>query len=130
MYQGLLAEHIQNPRNIGAVEHPSGLGDVRNPVCDDRMQLTIRIEEGWIVEARYKVYGCAPTIAAGSVLTEMIEGRRVDEALQITRHDINNALGGLPAARFHCAALAVEALESAILDWRRRQRDHLAAPAS
>ncbi|MBI4469622.1 MAG: iron-sulfur cluster assembly scaffold protein [Acidobacteria bacterium] len=120
MYQGLLAEHIQNPRNVGSIDRPSGVGNVRNPICDDRMQLTLRIEGEKIIEARFKVYGCAPTIATGSVLTEMIAGRTIDEALQISRHQVSDALGGLPGARLHCAALAVEALDSAILDWRRR----------
>lgn len=121
MYQGLLAEHIQNPRNVGTVAQASGVGDVRNPVCDDRMQLTIRIEDARIAEAQFKVYGCAPTIATGSILTEMIQGKTVDEASLINRHQISDALGGLPGARLHCATLAVDALAAAILDWRRKK---------
>jgi nitrogen fixation NifU-like protein len=121
LYQGKLAQLIQNPRHVGELPNPSGVGEVVNPVCDDRMRLSIVVSEGIITDARFKVYGCAPTIATGAMAAELIQGQPVDEALQISRDDISRAVGGLPNTKIHCATLAVDAIWAAIQDWRRRQ---------
>lgn len=114
MYSAQIAEHITNPRNVGELESPSGVGDVTNEVCLDRIRLTIRVEGDTLIEAKVKANGCAPTIAAASVLTELIIGRTLQELRSLARKDIANSLGHLPPAKAHCTALAIEALRAAI----------------
>jgi nitrogen fixation NifU-like protein len=114
MYSPQLAEHIANPRNVGEVENPSGVGEATNEVCLDRIRLSLRVENGHLIDARVKAAGCPPTIAAASVLTELIIGRSVKEVLALTRRDVANALGHLPPAKAHCAALAIDALQNAL----------------
>jgi NifU-like protein involved in Fe-S cluster formation len=116
MYSQQVAEHIANPRNVGELEDPSGIGDVTNEVCLDRIRLTIRIEDGRLIAARVKMYGCPPTIAAASVLTELIIGKSLVELEKLNRKDIADALGRLPATKMHCAMLAIDALRAAIED--------------
>ena len=118
MYTNEVAEHIANPRNVGEIENPSGTGDVVNQVCMDRLRLTIRVEGETVVEAKVKVRGCPPSIAAASVLTELIQGRTLNELEAMTREDVACALGRLPPAKMHCAVLAIEALRAAIDDSR------------
>jgi NifU-like protein involved in Fe-S cluster formation len=119
MYSPQVAEHIANPRNVGELDDPSGIGDVINEVCMDRIRLTVRVEEGCVSEAKVQAHGCPPTIAAASALTELIVGRSLDELQSFTRRDIVDALGRLPAAKMHCASLAIEALRGAIDSSRR-----------
>jgi nitrogen fixation NifU-like protein len=114
MYSPQVAEHIANPRNVGELDQPSGIGDVTNEVCLDRIRLTIRIEDQKLVEAKVKASGCPPTIAAASVLTELIIGRSIQELSLLTRKDVIDALGHLPPAKSHCAVLAIDALRAAI----------------
>ena len=114
MYSAQIAEHIANPRNVGELESPSGVGDVTNEVCLDRIRLTIRVEGETLIAAKVKANGCAPTIAAASVLTEMIIGRTLRDLGSLARKDIAKALGHLPPAKAHCTALAIEALRTAI----------------
>jgi nitrogen fixation NifU-like protein len=114
MYSPQVAEHIANPRNVGELDHASGTGDVTNEVCLDRIRLTVRIEGETLVDAKVKASGCPPTIAAASVLTELIIGRSIQELSLLTRKDVVDALGHLPPAKSHCAVLAIDALRSAI----------------
>lgn len=114
MYSSQIADHIANPRNVGDLEHPTGVGDVTNEVCLDRIRLSLRVDGNKVTDARVKASGCPPTIAAASVLTEMIIGRSVDELQSLTRKDVADALGHLPPAKSHCAALAIDALRAAI----------------
>jgi nitrogen fixation NifU-like protein len=114
MYSEQVADHIANPRNVGEIESPSGVGDVTNEVCLDRIRLSIRILNDVVVEAKFKAKGCPPTIAAASALTELIIGRSLSEARRLTREDVIKALRRLPAAKKHCAVLAIDALVSAI----------------
>lgn len=114
MYSPQVAEHIANPRNVGELENPSGVGDVTNEVCLDRIRLTVRVEGERLIEAKVKASGCPPTIAAASMLSEMIIGRSVEEIGSLTRKDVADALGHLPPAKAHCAALAIDALRAAI----------------
>jgi len=116
MYSSQIADHIANPRNVGELEKPSGIGDVTNEVCLDRIRLTVRLENGTLVDAKVKASGCPPTIAAGSVLTELIIGRSISELQLISRKDVARELGHLPPAKAHCAALAIEALHAALDD--------------
>lgn len=119
MYTPEVARHIASPSNVGEIENPSGTGDVTNAVCMDRIRLTVRIEGDRLGEARVQASGCPPTIAAASVLTELIIGRRLTELDGLTKHDVASALGRLPAAKQHCASLAIEALQAALADARR-----------
>jgi nitrogen fixation NifU-like protein len=114
MYTPQVADHIANPRNVGELEEPSGTGDVTNEVCLDRIKLTVRIAGERLVEAKVKASGCPPTIAAASVLTELIIGRSMGELRSLTRKDVVDALGHLPPAKSHCAVLAIDALRAAI----------------
>src|SRR5215831_15337605 len=116
MYSSQIADHIANPRNIGELETPSGIGDVTNEVCLDRIRLTVRLEKDKVVDARIKASGCPPTIAAASVLTELIIGRSLKELYSIRREDVARELGHLPPAKAHCAALAIDALRAALDD--------------
>lgn len=120
MYSKQVAEHIANPRNVGELESPSGVGDVINEVCMDRIRLTVRADGERLSEAKVKAQGCPPTIAAASALTELITGRPISELHALSRADIIDALGHLPPAKKHCAALALEALREALDDIKRR----------
>ena len=110
----IAADHIANPRNSGELEDPSGVGDVVNEVCQDRIRLTIKIEDGIISQARFKASGCPPTLASASVLTVLIVNRSPADARALDRNDIIRALGRLPAAKLHCAILAIDALRQAL----------------
>lgn len=114
MYSDQVADHIANPRNVGELDSPSGVGDVTNQVCMDRIRLTVKIAGSKVTDARVKAQGCPPTIAAASCLSEMIIGRPVAELESLNRTHITEALGRLPAAKAHCAALAIEALRAAL----------------
>jgi nitrogen fixation protein NifU and related proteins len=119
MYSPQVASHIANPRNVGELDNPSGAGDVTNEVCMDRIRLTVRVEGDCVSDARVKASGCPPTIAAASALTELIIGRSLAELDALVRKDVIDALGRLPAAKLHCASLAIEALRAALEDSRR-----------
>ncbi|HXG93905.1 MAG TPA: iron-sulfur cluster assembly scaffold protein [Blastocatellia bacterium] len=119
MYSPQVADHIANPRNVGELDRPSGTGDVINEACMDRIRLTIRVEGNTLIDAKVKAHGCPPTIAAASVLTELIIARSLDEVELLTRKDIVDALGRLPPAKMHSAALAIDALRAAIEDVQR-----------
>ncbi len=114
MYSPQIAEHIANPRNVGELDNPSGIGDVTNEVCLDRIRLSVRVKGNRLTEAKVKASGCPPTIAAASVLTELIIGRSLQEIESLTRKDVADALGRLPPAKAHCAVLAIDALRIAI----------------
>lgn len=114
MYSPQIAEHIANPRNVGEIDNPSGVGDVTNEVCLDRIRLTIRLEGGRITDAKIKASGCPPTLAAASVLTELIIGKSISQIETLARNDIATALGHLPPAKKHCSALAIDALRAAM----------------
>lgn len=119
MYSKQVAEHIANPRNVGELESASGVGDVTNEVCRDRIRLTIKVEGDRLVDARVQAHGCPPTIAAASALTELIIGRSLAELESLNRKSVTAALGHLPATKLHCAALAIEALRAAVENSQR-----------
>jgi NifU-like protein involved in Fe-S cluster formation len=114
MYTPQVADHIAHPRNVGELENPSGVGDVTNEVCLDRIKLTIAVDGARLIQAKIKAQGCPPTIAAASALTELIIGRSIADLRLIARKDIVGSLGRLPAAKMHCASLAIDALRAAI----------------
>jgi nitrogen fixation NifU-like protein len=113
-YSEIFKDHIANPRNAGELSNANAIAEETNPVCGDRLRLSLRINDGRIDAARFLAYGCAPTLACGSVLTEMIEGVSVVDANSLTRKQIVDALGGLSPQKQHAAALAIETLQRAL----------------
>jgi NifU-like protein involved in Fe-S cluster formation len=113
-YSSTFTDHIQNPRNVGEFSDASAVAEETNPVCGDRLRLSLRIIEGKIEGARFLAYGCPPTLACGSVLTELLDGKTVSEATRLARRDLLDALGGLPSRKHHAAALAIETLRTAL----------------
>jgi nitrogen fixation NifU-like protein len=115
-YSDVFKDHLANPRNGGELPDENAFAEETNPVCGDRMRLSLRLRNGRIEAARFLAYGCPPTLACGSVLAEMIEGMTVEEALKLTRKEIVSAVGGLSAQKQHAAALAIETLQAALAD--------------
>ena len=113
-YSEAFKDHIANPRNAGELPDANASGEETNPVCGDRMRLSLRVSDGRIEAARFLAYGCPPTLVCGSVLTELITGKTIEEAARLTRKDLLDALGGLPSRKQHAAALALETLRAAI----------------
>ena len=116
-YGEKVMEHFKNPLNVGEIENPDGVGHVGNPVCGDIMELYIRVNDGTIVDAKFKTFGCGAAIATSSMVTEMVKGKSIEEALKISNQAVAEALGGLPPIKLHCSVLAEEALKSAIEDY-------------
>ena len=122
MYNEKVMEAFKNPQNIGEIEDYSGLGKVGNASCGDIMQITLKIENDVIVDAKFKTFGCAAAIATSSTATQMVIGMTVDEALKLTNKAVVEKLEGLPPQKIHCSVLAEEAIKAAIEDYRRRQK--------
>jgi nitrogen fixation protein NifU and related proteins len=122
LYSEQIREHFANPRNVGSIENPSGRAIVRSPVDSDTVLITLRIENDIIQDVRFKCMGCAVAIACSSVATEMVRGRHVEEAYEITKQSVAESLGGIPEYKMLCSNLAPEAIRMAIDDWRSRQR--------
>ncbi len=117
LYSEKVIEHFKNPRNVGEMENPDGIGHVGNPLCGDIMELYIKVNNGIIVDAKFKTFGCGAAIATSSMVTEMVKGKSIDEALGISNKAVAEALDGLPPVKMHCSTLAEEALKSAIEDY-------------
>ena len=115
-YSEEVVEHFRNPRNVGEIENPDGIGHVGNAVCGDIMDLYLRVNGGTIVDVNFKTFGCDAAIATSSMVTGLVKGKSVAEALKISNRAVVDALGGLPPIKMHCSVLAEEALKSAIDD--------------
>ena len=113
-YSEAFKDHITNPRNAGDLPDANASGEETNPVCGDRMRLSLRVRERRIEAAGFLAYGCPPTLVCGSILTELAMGKTVEEALRLTRKDLLDAIGGLPSRKQHAAALAIETLRAAL----------------
>jgi len=120
-YTEKVKEHFFHPRNVGEIKNADGIGKVGNPTCGDVMAIYIKVKDNRISEIKFKTFGCTAAIATSSVLTEMAKGKTLDEALKITRDDVANELGGLPAIKLHCSNLAADALREAIKDYRSKK---------
>lgn len=117
-YSEKVMDHFMNPRNVGEIEDASGVGTVGNAKCGDIMKMYLKIsEDGVITDCKFKTFGCGAAIATSSMATELIKGRTVDEALQLTNSAVVEALDGLPAVKVHCSVLAEEAVKKALADY-------------
>jgi nitrogen fixation NifU-like protein len=122
VYSDEVMDHFRNPRNVGFIENADGVGKVGNPVCGDIMELTIKVEDGIIEDAKFRTFGCGAAIATSSMVTELVKGKSIEEALEISNKAVVEALGGLPPVKLHCSVLAEQALKSAIEDYRQKQK--------
>ena len=122
MYNEKVMDVFKNPKNVGEIENPSGTGLVGNASCGDIMQITLKIENDVIVDAKFKTFGCAAAIATSSTATEMIKGMTVEEALKVTHRRVVEVLGGLPSQKLHCSVLAEEAIKKAIEDYQSKKQ--------
>lgn len=118
-YSDKVMDHFRNPRNVGEIENPDGIGKVGNPICGDVMVLYIKVKDGKIVDAKFKTFGCGAAIATSSMITEMVKGKSVKEALEISNKAVAEALDGLPPVKMHCSVLGEQALKSAIEDYQK-----------
>jgi nitrogen fixation NifU-like protein len=120
MYSQKVMEHFMNPRNVGEMPDADGIGTEGNPVCGDVMKLYIKVKDDRIVDAKFQTFGCGAAIAVSSMITEMVKGKTLDEAMQISKEAVAEALGGLPPQKMHCSNLGADALKKAIEDYRQK----------
>jgi len=123
MYSEKVLDHFRNPRNVGEIEDADGVGTVGNPVCGDMMSVYIKVEDDKIEDIKFRTFGCGAAIATTSMTTELAKGKTLDEAMEITRQDVADELGGLPPVKMHCSNLAADALHEAIEDYRKKKGD-------
>jgi nitrogen fixation protein NifU and related proteins len=121
LYSEQIREHFANPRNVGSIENPSGRAIVRSPLDSDTVLITLHIENEVIQDVRFKCMGCAVAIACSSIATEMVRGKHVEEAYELTKQSVAESLGGIPEYKMRCSNLAPDAIRMAIDDWRSRQ---------
>ena len=122
MYSEKVMDHFANPRNCGIIENASGEGTVGNPTCGDLMTIYIDVDENEVIQdIKFETFGCGAAIATSSMITEIAKGMTVDEALEITRNDVADALDGLPPIKMHCSNLAADALTEAIKDYKSKK---------
>ena len=121
LYTDKVMDHFEHPRNVGVIEDADGVGEVGNPVCGDIMKMYLKVEDDKIVDVKFKTFGCGSAIATSSMATELIKGKPVSEARQLTNKAVAEALDGLPDYKMHCSVLAQEAIESALKDYESRQ---------
>ncbi|HHV19744.1 MAG TPA: Fe-S cluster assembly scaffold protein NifU [Thermoanaerobacterales bacterium] len=119
MYNEKVMDHFSNPRNVGEIPDADGVGTVGNPVCGDIMKIFIKVKDNTIEDIKFKTFGCGAAIATSSMVTEMVKGKSLDEALKVNNKLVAEALGGLPPVKMHCSNLAADALHEAINDYKK-----------
>jgi nitrogen fixation NifU-like protein len=122
IYTKKVMDHFRNPRNMGEIKDADGVGTVGNARCGDIMSIYIKVKDDRIIDIKFKTYGCTAAIASSSIATELVKGKTLDEAMKLTRDDVANELGGLPAIKMHCSNLAADALREAIKDYRKKNK--------
>ncbi|MFX1256369.1 MAG: Fe-S cluster assembly scaffold protein NifU [Promethearchaeota archaeon] len=122
MYSDKVMEHFKNPRNMGEMKDADAVGEVGNPVCGDLMYIYIKVDGDKIDDISFQTFGCGAAIATSSMVTEMAKGKTLDEAMEITRNDVADALDGLPPIKMHCSNLAADGLHDAIIKYREKQK--------
>lgn len=121
MYTEKVMDHFTNPRNVGEIENANGVGEVGNAKCGDIMRIYLDVEGDIIKDVKFKTFGCGAAVATSSMVTEMVKGKTLDEAMVISNAAVAEALGGLPPAKMHCSNLAADALHAAIVNYREKQ---------
>ncbi len=122
MYSPKVMDHFMNPRNVGEMPDADGVGMEGNPTCGDAMQLFIKVENDRIVDAKFRTFGCGAAIAVSSMITEMVKGKTLDEAMSMSKEAVAAELGGLPPQKMHCSNLGADALKKAIEDYRSKKK--------
>ncbi len=122
MYSKEVMDHFMNPRNVGEIPDPDGVGVEGNPVCGDVMKLFIKVKDDRIEDVKFQTFGCGAAIAVSSMITELAKGKTIDEAEKISKEDVADKLGGLPPQKMHCSNLGADALKKAIEDFRQKQQ--------
>ena len=117
LYSEKVMDHFRNPRNVGVIENADGVGEVGNPVCGDIMKIYLKIENDRIADVKFETFGCGSAIASSSMATELIKGKPIEEALQLSNKAVAEALDGLPPVKMHCSVLAEEAIKKAVQDY-------------
>lgn len=117
LYSEVVMDHFRNPRNLGKMDDADGIGEVGNAKCGDIMKMYIKVEDGIITDAKFNTFGCGSAIASSSMATEMIKGKSIDEALELSNKAVVEALDGLPTHKIHCSVLAEEAVKAAVKDY-------------
>ena len=120
LYSDKVMDHFQNPRNVGKLDDADGIGEVGNAKCGDIMRMYIKVEDGIIVDCKFNTFGCGSAIATSSMATELIKGKPIEEALELSNKAVVEALDGLPAYKLHCSVLAEEAVKAAVKDYYDR----------
>jgi nitrogen fixation NifU-like protein len=123
MYSEKVMDHFSNPRNVGEIENADGIGEVGNAHCGDIMKIYLKVEDNKIVDVKFKTFGCGAAVATSSIATELIKGKTIDEALEVTNKAVVEALDGLPPAKLHCSVLAEEAIKAAIEDYKKKHEN-------
>ncbi len=123
MYSEKVMDHFTNPRNVGEMPDADGVGQEGNPTCGDAMKIYIKVKDGIITDAKFKTFGCGAAIAVSSMVTEMVKGKTLDEALAMSKEAVAAELGGLPPQKMHCSNLGADALKKAIEDYRSRHKE-------
>lgn len=121
LYSEKVMDHFRNPRNVGVIENADGIGEVGNAKCGDIMKIYLKIDDDIITDVKFETFGCGSAIASSSMATELIKGKPVTEALELSNKAVAEALDGLPKHKMHCSVLAEEAIKSAIEDYRSKQ---------
>ena len=121
LYSEKVMDHFRNPRNVGVIEDANGVGEVGNAKCGDIMKMYLKIEADIIQDVKFETFGCGSAIASSSMATELIKGKPVSEAMQLTNKAVAEALDGLPDYKMHCSVLAEEAIQAALEDYKKRQ---------
>ena len=125
MYTEKVMDHFTNPRNVGEIKDADGVGEVGNAKCGDIMKIYLKIENDVIEDVKFKTFGCGSAIASSSMATELIKGKTIHEAMEITNKAVAEALDGLPPIKMHCSVLAEEAIKSALLDYASKNNVHI-----
>jgi nitrogen fixation NifU-like protein len=120
MYSEIVMDHFRNPRNAGRIEDADGIGQVGNPKCGDIMKIYLKIKDDIIEDVKFETFGCGSAIASSSIATEMIKGKSINEAVEISNKAVVEALGGLPPVKIHCSVLAEQAVKSALYDYAQK----------
>ena len=120
-YSQKVMDHFTNPRNVGSIENPDGVGEVGNPRCGDIMRIYLKIENDVITDIKFQTFGCGAAVATSSMITEMVKGKNIEEALKISNQNVAEALGGLPPVKMHCSNLAAQALKAAIDNYLKNE---------